>query len=88
MPEPTFTPDEWAKIEKYGPQAFRAAGYFACALLLLSANTYPINGLWSIAIAIGLLGAASASARIGQAALAVLLAMALIPYPMVAPLLQ
>lgn len=58
----------------------RAVGYGVCALGLLAANTYPLAGFWSIAIAIGALGGSTASAKFGQIALVVLLFMALVPY--------
>lgn len=73
----------WAFFRPLAGRALRMLGYGLCALFLLVANTYPLGGFWSLAIAVGLLGAASASAKIGQIAIAVLLAMALIPYPFV-----
>ncbi len=68
----------------YLKRALRAAGYGVCAWLLLMANTYPIEGSLSIVLAVTILGAASASARLGQIAIVALLAMALVPFPLIA----
>ncbi|NKM54599.1 hypothetical protein GFL21_08700 [Rhizobium anhuiense] len=69
-------------IAEYGrkaiPRSFRSVAYFLISLCLLLANTYGLPK-WYVSSAIGLLGLTSASARIGQVAIAVLMIMALIP---------
>lgn len=60
-------------------RALRCALYFLVAFLLLSVNSYGLgNSRFVTSLAIGLLGAGTTSARIGLAAIAVLVAMALI----------
>lgn len=73
---------EYAFYMEWIMRLFRMVSYGFAAVLLLAVNTYPINGFWMIAFAIGLLGAGSASAKISQASLALLLLMALLPYPL------
>jgi len=70
----------------YFGKAIRCAAYLLVAILLLQANSYPIEGQAYIALSIGALGLTSSSARIGQLGLAVLLLMALFPFGFISSL--
>ncbi len=61
-----------------GLRALRSCGYAINAALLTSAITYGIPGRWALVGAIGLFGMFTSSAKIGQAGLVVLLALAII----------
>jgi len=62
-----------------GRRGARACGYFIVSATLLSMNTYGIDHKVGLAITIGLLGAFTRSAFIGQVCIAILAAMAVIP---------
>jgi len=62
-----------------GVRVLRGIAYFAVALMLLRSNSYGLFNQTSVAIAIGILGVGSASARLAQTAIAVLLFMAILP---------
>jgi hypothetical protein len=57
----------------------RGASYFVIALLLIRVNSYGLPQANYLAIAIGLLGAGSSSARVAQLSIAILLFMAVLP---------
>ncbi|MDR6901452.1 hypothetical protein J2W52_003076 [Rhizobium miluonense] len=63
----------------WGARVLRGVAYFGVALMLLRGNSYGLLNETSIATAIGILGAGSASARLAQTAIAVLLFMAILP---------
>ena len=66
----------------WSEKAFRVArgvAYFLVSALLLSANTYGAEAFWTVSIAIGVFGLMGTSARIGQACIAVLAIMAVVP---------
>jgi len=63
----------------FGRRGARVFAYFLVSYSLLSLNTYGIEHLLQLAATIGLLGAFSRSAFIGQACIAVLAVMAVIP---------
>jgi hypothetical protein len=57
----------------------RGISYFVVALLLIRVNSYGLPQANYPAIAIGLLGAGSSSARVAQLSIAILLVMAVLP---------
>jgi hypothetical protein len=67
------------KLFPWAQRALRGLAYFAIAWCLTRVNTYGIPNPTYLALAIGVVGAGSNSARIGQYSLIVLFAMALIP---------
>ena len=71
--------DFFMKGLSWGLRVLRGVAYFGVALMLLRSNSYGLLNQTSVAIAIGILGAGSASARLAQAAIAVLLFMAILP---------
>jgi len=74
----------WRKLTTVASRAFRGVGYAVLTYVLVSLNTYGLSSAFWLAVAVGLLGIGSASARMGQIAIAVLLAMAIIPLETVA----
>ena len=78
-----FTDEEmrnfWLYILSWGPRIIRGTSYFLIAYLLISINSYGLAWPVCLAAVIGFLGAGTASARIAQVAIAVLLLMAVIP---------
>ncbi|NTI17596.1 hypothetical protein G6L94_19275 [Agrobacterium rhizogenes] len=71
--------DFFMKGLSWGVRVLRGVAYFGVALMLLRSNSYGLLNQTSVAIAIGILGAGSASARLAQTAIAVLLFMAILP---------
>ena len=71
--------DFFMKSLSWGARVLRGVAYFAVALMLLRSNSYGLLNQTPVAIAIGILGAGSTSARLGQTAIAVLLFMAILP---------
>jgi hypothetical protein len=61
----------------------RGASYFVIALLLIRINSYGLSNATYLAVAIGLLGAGSSSARVAQLSIIILLIMAVLPLSMI-----
>ncbi len=61
----------------------RVSGYFAATAFFIHAAPYHIDHPWLIAAGVGLLGGATQSAKIGQAALVYFAAVAVIPGSMI-----
>ncbi|PZM11162.1 hypothetical protein [Rhizobium tubonense] len=61
----------------------RGISYFVIALLLIRINSYGLPNATYLAIAIGLLGSGSSSARVAQLSIAILLLMAVLPLNMI-----
>lgn len=61
----------------------RGIAYFVIAFLLIRINSYGLPNATYLAIAIGLLGSGSSSARIAQLSIAILLFMAVLPLNMI-----
>jgi hypothetical protein len=62
----------------------RAIAYFVIATLLIRINSYGLPNASYLALAIGLLGAGSSSARVAQLSIAILLFMDVLPLSVVA----
>lgn len=73
----------WRKGFSWVGRIFRGISYFVIALILIRMNTYGVPNSNYLALAIGLLGAGSSSARVAQISLAVLLIMAILPLSMI-----
>ena len=71
--------DFFMKGVSWSARVLRGIAYFGVAIMLLRGNSYGIMNQTSVAIAIGILGAGSASARLAQTAIVVLLFMAILP---------
>jgi len=79
--------DVFTEIAKYllpsMKRVQRVTGYFVTTALFAYAAPYEINHPWMIAAGVGMLGGATQSARIGQAALFFFTAMAIVPKALV-----
>src|SRR3546814_6673956 len=69
----------WAGAMLWGLRVVRGCGYAIVAFILVRLNTYGLADAFWLSVALGLLGAGTASARLGQLALAGLLVMAVFP---------
>ncbi len=67
------------QLGSYSARLVRCLGYFLIAVCLLWANQMNVPFSWSVALAIGILGFGSKSARIGLLAISLLLFMAIFP---------
>ncbi|MGF9692084.1 hypothetical protein AAIH46_04645 [Rhizobium sp. 0TCS1.26] len=70
---------ELAGVKRGALRLMRGAAYFIVSALLLTVNTYEIEPIWTIALAIGILGIFDTSATIGRVSIAILAVMAVIP---------
>lgn len=72
----------------YGLRLARGVAYALVATILVSASSYQFAQAQLLIIAIGLLGLFTASARIGQLGLAILMILAAVPKDVLLPLIS